>query len=267
MIQDIYPHKLNNSFNINHQMKDDDYILHFDGRKVALIDSRVPRIRDVSDTSGLVYLFVIDDIGYYLSEKEIEGCEYFDIMQLSYVDGLSKEILFGLHTGKHLADWYRDSKYCGRCGKKMSHSENERAMVCECGNTVYPRIMPAVIVGVKNGDELLLTKYSKGFKYNALIAGFVEIGETIEECVQREVMEEAGIKVKNITYYKSQPWGMANDILVGYYCELDGDGTIKIDENELKEAVWTKREDIELQPGSVSMTNEMMKMFKEGIIK
>lgn len=267
MIQDIYPHKLNNSFNINHKMKDEDYILHFDGRKVSLINNELPRVKDISNKDELIYLFIIDEIAFYLSEKEIKDSTFFDIMELSYVESLKKEVLFGIHTGKHLADWYRDNKYCGRCSKKMFHSRLERAMVCECGNIVYPKIMPAVIVGVKNGDKLLLTKYSQGFKYNALIAGFVEIGETIEECVSREVMEEVGLKVKNITYYKSQPWGIANDILVGYYCELDGDETIKMDKNELKEAVFTKREDIILQPGSVSLTNEMMKMFKEGIIK
>ena len=125
-------------------------------------------------------------------------------------------------------------------------------------------IMPAVIVGVTNGDKLLLTKYKTGFAHNALIAGFTEIGETTEETVAREVMEEAGIKVKNIRYYKSQPWGSANDILLGYYCDVDGDDTITMDSEELKYAEWVAREDIVLQPGSFSLTNEMMKMFKEG---
>ena len=75
-----------------------------------------------------------------------------------------------------------------------------------CGNTVYPKIAPAVIVGVINGDKILLTKYNgRAYKKYALIAGFTEIGETAEETVAREVMEEAGIKVKDITYYKSQP--------------------------------------------------------------
>ena len=137
-------------------------------------------------------------------------------------------------------------------------------MVCpSCGKTFYPRIMPAVIVGVKNGDKLLLTRYRTGFRYNALIAGFTEIGETMEETVQREVMEEAGIRVKNIHYYKSQPWGTANDILLGFYCDVDGDDRITMDPEELKYAEWVQREDIVLQPGEFSLTNEMMKRFKE----
>ena len=124
--------------------------------------------------------------------------------------------------------------------------------------------MPAVIVGVKNGEKLLLTRYREGFAHNALIAGFTEIGETAEQTVQREVMEEAGIRVKNIRYYASQPWGIANDLLLGYFCEVDGDDTIHMDETELKYAQWVSREDIVLQPDDFSLTNEMMTRFKTG---
>ena len=140
-------------------------------------------------------------------------------------------------------------------------------MKCDCGYTAHPRIMPAVIVGVKNGDSILLTKYRTGISYNALVAGFTEIGETAEETVAREVMEETGIRVKNITYYKTQPWGIANDLLIGYFCELDGDDRIRMDEHELKYAAWVKREDIELQPDDTSLTNEMMMLFKTGKIR
>ena len=137
-------------------------------------------------------------------------------------------------------------------------------MKCEkCSYTAYPRIMPAVIVGVISGNKLLVTRYRTGYQHNALIAGFTEIGETLEETVSREVMEETGIRVKNIRYYKSQPWGIANDILVGFFCEVDGDTEIHMDENELKSAEWIDRENIILQPDSSSLTNEMMKLFKE----
>ena len=95
------------------------------------------------------------------------------------------------------------------------------------------------------------------------MAGFTEIGETLEETVAREVMEETGVRVKNIRYYKSQPWGMAQDILAGFFCEADGDAQIRMDENELRYAQWVKREEIELQPNNLSLTNEMMRMFKE----
>ncbi|MBR6488608.1 MAG: NUDIX domain-containing protein, partial [Clostridiales bacterium] len=98
----------------------------------------------------------------------------------------------------------------------------------------------------------------------ALVAGFTEIGETLEETVAREVMEETGLKVKNISYYKSQPWGIVCDLLVGFFCDVDGDDTIKMDESELKIAEWRTREEVELQPDQFSLTNEMMTLFKKG---
>ncbi|MBQ7628033.1 MAG: NUDIX domain-containing protein [Clostridiales bacterium] len=137
-------------------------------------------------------------------------------------------------------------------------------MRCECGNVIYPKIAPAVIVGVTNGDRLLVTKYRTGYNHFALVAGFTEIGETLEQTVAREVMEETGLKVTNIRYYKSQPWGIAGDLLAGFYCDVQGDDTIKMDEGELKVAEWRTRSDIELQPGQFSLTNEMMMLFKEG---
>ena len=116
-----------------------------------------------------------------------------------------------------------------------------------------------------NGDEIVLTRYAdRPLAYNALVAGFMEIGETFEQTVEREVMEELGLKVKNLRYYKSQPWAIVDDILAGFYCEVDGDPTIHRDPKELKSAIWTRREDIVLQPDDYSLTNEMMREFKEG---
>ena len=124
--------------------------------------------------------------------------------------------------------------------------------------------MPAVIVGICNDDKILVTKYRTGFAHYALVAVFTEIGETLEETVQREVLEETGLRVKNIRYYKSQPWGIVDDILAGFYCDVDGDTDIHMDESELKLAEWKTREELELQPDDFSLTNEMMLMFKNG---
>ena len=123
---------------------------------------------------------------------------------------------------------------------------------------------PGSRFGITHGDEIILTKYARGFAHYALVAGFTEIGETLEETVQREVMEEVGLKVKNIRYYKSQPWGIVDDILMGFFCDVDGDPTITMDQSELKLASWFKREEIVLQPDDFSLTNEMMCLFKNG---
>ena len=96
------------------------------------------------------------------------------------------------------------------------------------------------------------------------MAGFNEVGETLEETVAREVMEEVGLKVKNIRYYKSQPWGIVDDLLAGFYCDVDGSTQITLDTNALKEAVWVDRKDVEGQPQDLSLTNEMMIVFRDG---
>lgn len=270
MIQDIFPHRFYNQYDNEILPNDNSPVLIFDGGKI-LSDTngwfRIPSVAELPEGTKLRFLFKLDQNPYFLAEdfkENIDGYGFTDIRTLREMKIAEKHQLFAVMTGKHLADWYRDTKYCGRCGALMIHSDRERAKKCEkCGYTAYPRIMPAVIVGVINGGSILITRYRTGYSHNALIAGFTEIGETFEETVKREVMEEAGIKVKNIRYYKSQPWGMANDILAGFFCEVDGDTELHPDMGELKCAEWVKREEIELQPDSSSLTNEMMSVFKD----
>lgn len=268
MIQDIFPHALYNQYDPEARPRGEDTVLCFRNQELLLSpEGGLPRVREL-DAGAYTYLFTLDRERFFLaSAPETLPADYSfrDVKQLRREQVFSKERMFAILTGKHLSDWYRDTVFCGRCGAETIHHPKERAKKCpRCGYTAYPRIMPAVIVGVKNGEKLLLTRYREGFAHNALIAGFTEIGETAEQTVQREVMEEAGIRVKNIRYYASQPWGIANDLLLGFFCEVDGDDTIHMDETELKYAQWVSREDIVLQPDDFSLTNEMMTRFKTG---
>ena len=130
---------------------------------------------------------------------------------------------------------------------------------------VYPKICPAVIIGVTDGSRILMSKYAgRTYKKYALLAGFAEIGETLEQTVKREVMEEVGLKVKNIRYYKSQPWSFSDTLLTGFYCDLDGDGTVTLDREELALAEWFEREEIPDVTSTESLTNEMIMRFKNG---
>jgi NAD+ diphosphatase len=275
MIQDIYPSRLDNSFRKaapSDCLEKSIAVCFKDGRLLADAsgsDVIFPRVSQVSVDVEMIYLFSVDDEMFFLvrGNEDIKvkngSFDYYTTRELR--DKCSGKYLFAAFTAFHLAKWYEDNRFCGKCGGKTVCDDAERALVCaDCGNKVYPRINPAVIVGVTNGDRILITRYKRGFAHNALIAGFTEIGETLEQTVQREVMEEAGLYVTNIRYYKSQPWGMASDLLVGFYCDVDGDDTIKMDESELKYAEWVSREDIELQPYEHSLTNEMMKLFKNG---
>ena len=129
----------------------------------------------------------------------------------------------------------------------------------------YPKLCPAVIVAVTHGDRLLLSKYAgRGHTNYALIAGFAEIGETIEETVKREVMEEVGLKVKNLRYYKSQPWSFTDTLLFGFYVDLDGEEDITLDREELALAQWFDRDKLPEPAANGSLTSEMITMFRNG---
>lgn len=268
VIQDIMPDRMENAYG-SHTACEEDYVLHFDADGSLLSGFRDGRIcfttgREIP-AAGAEYLFSVGGDRFFLSfQREpagIPGYEYKPLRELRSLGG-NRE-LFAAFTAYHLWRWYTDNRFCGRCGGSNGFCRTERALQCaKCGHTVYPRINPAVIVGVIRGDCLLITRYRVGYAHNALVAGFTEIGETAEETVRREVMEETGVRVKNIRYYKSQPWGIAQDLLMGFFCEADGDGEIHMDQNELKYAEWVRREEIELQPNDLSLTNDMMKCFK-----
>ena len=138
-------------------------------------------------------------------------------------------------------------------------------MVCPiCGNVIYPRISPAVIAGIYHDDKLLLTKYARPGSSYALVAGYCEVGETIEETVHREVMEETGVKIKNLRYYKSQPWAFSQSLLSGFFAELSGEDKIRLDTHELCQAKWVSRDQLQeyRQETEVSLTGEMIEYFR-----
>lgn len=177
-----------------------------------------------------------------------------------------KHEAFAGMTAHHLYAWYRDNRFCGRCGAKMVHDDVQRMMRCPaCGNMVFPKIAPAVLAAVQHKGKMLLTKYVHGDGNYALVAGFVEVGETAEECVAREVMEETGLRVKNVRYYDSQPWGFAGNLMIAYTAELDGeDDTICRDATELAVAEWVSPEEITDVFDYSSLTREMIRRFREG---
>ena len=210
----------------------------------------------------------IDDERFYLipglDTALLPGYEFYETRSLRYVH--PQHLSFAVITGHQLYQWYRSRQFCGCCGHAMKHDNKERMMYCPvCGRHEYPVLMPAVIVGITNGDKIICSKYEgRSFKQYALIAGFAEIGETIEETVHREVMEEVGLKVKNLRYYKSQPWSFSGTLLFGFFCDVDGDDTLTIDREELSVAQWFERDKIIGQDTDSSLTNEMMMVFAAG---
>jgi NAD+ diphosphatase len=279
MLQEILPYKLDNHYYPDSSPSEDSFVMCFrrcEGEVEILINKDFEGecfpVYGNFNAESVTYLFKIDKRQYYLLSDDIGKVSFPSETMFKNVREIRREgklpdhQVFALYTAFHLYEWYESAVFCGRCGEKTVHDDKERAMVCpKCGNRIYPRINPAVIIGVtdKETNKLILTKYRTGFAQNALVAGFTEIGETLEETVKREVMEEVGLEVDNIRYYKSQPWGVALDILGGFYCDVVGSKEIKMDASELKYAEWVAPEDIVLQSPDYSLTNEMMRVFKE----
>ena len=169
-------------------------------------------------------------------------------------------------TAQHLWTWYESNRFCGKCGHPMELGQDERKVCCpRCGNAVYPRINPAVIAAVTDGDRLLMTRYAdRPVTWFVLVAGFVEIGEAAEETVRREVLEETGLRVKNVRYFGSQPWGCAGNLTLGYWAELDGDDAVTLEERELAEARWFDRTEVPVMDDNTSLTSAMVRAFAEG---
>ncbi|KAB8308323.1 NAD(+) diphosphatase [Erwinia endophytica] len=141
--------------------------------------------------------------------------------------------------GIQLAEFYRSHKWCGYCGHEMHHSKTEWACLCRhCRQRYYPQIAPCIIVAIRRGEEILLAQHTKHRNgVYTVLAGFVEVGETLEQTVAREVMEESGLKVKNLRYVSSQPWPFPQSLMMAFMADYDS-GEVTIDPKELLDAGW-----------------------------
>ena len=151
--------------------------------------------------------------------------------------------------GVHLAEFCRSHKFCGYCGHGMHPSKTEWAMLCShCRERYYPQIAPCIIVAIRREDKILLAQHTRHRNgVHTVLAGFVEVGETLEQAVAREVMEESCIKVKNLRYVTSQPWPFPQSLMTAFMAEYDS-GEIVIDQKELLEANWYRYDDLPLLP-------------------
>lgn len=285
MIQEIGAGRFHNEYQ-NRIPQPQDYVIAFEGRdrrtdRILAYWSdedntlSFPRVEDMGQPlSDYIYLFSLDGCAYYLLEQFVEAgvlpedarAEYRGIRSLRV--SMPQDLCFLGMTAYHLFVWYRNNRFCGKCGNRNIHDDKERMMRCpSCGQMHFPKICPAVIVAVRDGERLMMSRYAgREYKGRALLAGFCEIGETAEETVSREVMEEVGIRVKNIRYFGSQPWGFDRNLLLGFVCDLDGDDTVTIDTDELAVARWVSRDEIEPEKNLRSLTATMIEAFRLGEI-
>ena len=212
MIQDIAPHHFDNAYH-SYTPREEDFAIYCQPHQVLLKrqEDRIifPAFRDLKKRNddileNATYLFQIDEFRFFLvkhvnpeplSGFQMENTEIFRLAEPQY-------LAFAGITAYQLYLWYESRKFCGCCGSPLRHDEKERMMYCDhCHAMEFPKISPAVIIGLTHKNRLLLSKYAgRTYKKYALLAGYTEIGETVEETVSREVMEEVGLPVKNIRY-------------------------------------------------------------------
>ena len=158
-----------------------------------------------------------------------------------------------------LLDWQKNHRYCGKCGASTTVKSGQFAMLCPaCGLVAYPRISPAVMVLISRGDELLLAR-SPRFRpgvFSAL-AGFVEAGETLEQCASREIFEEVGITITNLRYFSSQSWPFPDSLMAAFFADYAG-GIIKPDPLEIEDANWFSRSALPPLPEPVSLARQLI---------
>jgi NAD+ diphosphatase len=179
--------------------------------------------------------------------------------------GLIDEPTFDIAVrAKQIVLWDQTHQYCGRCGVPTGDMEAERAKLCpRCGLLSYPRLSPAVIVAVTRDDELLLARAQRfPMGFYSVLAGYVEPGETLEDCVRREILEEVDIAVRNIRYFGSQSWPFPHSLMIAFTAEY-ASGEIRPDPTEIADAGWFRRGNLPRIPEKISIARRLIDWFAE----
>lgn len=186
----------------------------------------------------------------------------FQSIRPPYELGPNEDFFLLASRARQVLNWGNATQFCGHCGQKTEPSPTERAKICTgCKALFYPQIAPVALALIFRGNELLLARsphFQKGIY--ALLAGFVEPGETLEHALAREVREEVGISIKNITYFGSQPWPFPSNLMLGFIAEYD-QGEIVMDPVEIEDARWFSIHALPPLPSPVSLSRQMIDAF------
>lgn len=272
MIQEIFPHRFNNQYLVKTTIEEDDIILHYSGNTMLFRingeEQELPRRKDFSsfpEEAERIFLFTLDETPCFLVPDMKSNEPHMAFREISLFRSMSRqETAWITIAGLHLSNWYSHNRFCGKCGNRTIHKDEERALVCPaCQNVVFPRISPAVIVAIISNDKILLAR-NTNFEGNwfSLIAGYSDIGESLEETLVREVREEVGLEIRNIRYYKSQPWPLSGSMMIGFVAEADENQTIVVDGKEIAEAAWFRRGELPNHSSLISIAGEMIAKFE-----
>ncbi len=269
MIQEITPHHLENAYTAARAPQVGDCLIYLQDDTYA-VDRLTEATLSEAQTSTHQYLISVDETAYFYVETYPLPAD----LVWEPIQGLRlkapRHEAFGIVTAIHLIRWYRANRYCGICGQAMVPATHERALHCrECQRSIYPTIAPAVIVAITCGDYILVTKYAhRQTPSYALVAGFVEIGETLEQCVRRESLEEVGLELDQVSYHASQPWGFTGTLLAGFWATVSPTPSgnpppITMDTDELSQALWLRYDQLPPPPNHASLTWHMIEWWGE----
>ncbi len=263
LFEDIEPHKFYIKYkNICPRPKDT--VLIYDGRDVIFRGDACETYTYAETGGDVRYLFSIDDNPYFALMSPFAGGYKCSLDRFFTCENRVKA--FAVVTGSHISRWYQSHRVCGACAAPLIHSETERALICpSCGRVIYPEITSSVIACIENQNRILLTKYPNS-EYWSLPAGYVEAGESLETALKREVFEETGLRVTDIRYYASQPWGFSGTLSSAFVCRLDGNDTVTLEKSELSDAAWFDRHCIPDNVMSTAVTGKLINAFKNGEI-
>jgi NAD+ diphosphatase len=188
---------------------------------------------------------------------DLDGMRYAGLRSLFFV--VPEPLVAIAARAFQVSEWDRSHRFCGRCGTPTRDRSGERAKQCpSCGHIAYPRVSPAMMALITRGNELLLARahrFPSGM-YSAL-AGFVEPGETIEDCIAREVREEVGVEVDNLRYFASQSWAFPHSLMIAFTAEYAG-GEIRCEDAEIAEARWFAADALPARPPSLSIARRLI---------
>ncbi len=260
-------------FKCPQEINPDSYWFMINEQKIIVLSENgeisIPRHINLEEynikSDHIQYMGIYNDVPCYAAEIEsiehLPGCLSIH-PPLTLLDRLDTDLVRLSGLAGQFITWSRNHRFCGKCGSLTADKKDERAKVCtSCGQVYYPRLSPAIIVAVTKDDKLLLASSPRfRSKFYSVLAGFVEPGETLEECVKREVKEEVGIEVKNIKYFDSQPWPFPDSLMIGFTAEYES-GEIKPDKKEIVDVGWFKRDEIPGIPSSISIARRLIDWF------
>lgn len=242
------------------------FIVHPSGLVVREEGDQVFLPRD----EELSFFGLLQESSHYLGQKDDAhafAISFEDMLPSGYVaKGLRS--FFGVFDDEtfwisaravQISEWASTHRFCGRCATPTVRIKEERAMRCpSCNHITYPRISPAIIVLIRRGEEALLARGARFPRpFYSTLAGFCEVGETLEETLQREVKEEVGIEVKNIRYFGSQPWPFPHSLMIGFFAEYAG-GELTLNTEEILDAKWFSADNLPMIPPGLSIARKLI---------